>query len=117
MPKRKIDWSYHRPGCETCRKTAAWLERAGIRVASQVNCRKEPLDAAAATALARGSGRVCAMKGRKIVRLDLEKDQPDDETLRGLVVGPSGNLRAPTLRVGRTLIVGFSEQLYGEELS
>jgi len=29
--------------------------------------------------------------------------------LLGLLLGPTGNLRAPTFRKGRTLIVGFDE--------
>jgi len=28
------------------------------------------------------------------------------------MLGPTGNLRAPCLRVGKTLIVGFNEDLY-----
>ena len=32
--------------------------------------------------------------------------------LLGLLLGPTGNLRAPTLRKGRTLIVGFEEETY-----
>ena len=40
------------------------------------------------------------------------KDAPDDETLVGYLLGPSGNLRAPTIRKGKTLFVGFSEDAY-----
>jgi len=29
------------------------------------------------------------------------------------MLGPSGNLRAPTIRRGKTLLVGFNEDLYG----
>jgi hypothetical protein len=29
------------------------------------------------------------------------------------MIGPSGNLRAPTLKVGRTVRVGFDEGSYG----
>jgi len=32
------------------------------------------------------------------------------------VLGPTGNLRAPTLRVGKTLLVGFSEEVYRKQL-
>jgi arsenate reductase-like glutaredoxin family protein len=46
------------------------------------------------------------------VHLDLRKDQPDEATLTGLLLGPTGNLRAPTLRQSRTLIVGFDEATY-----
>jgi hypothetical protein len=44
----------------------------------------------------------------------MKKDKPDAETLAKLLVGPSGNLRAPTPRVGKTLVVGFNEEMYHE---
>ena len=53
-----------------------------------------------------------AARGKRILRVDLRRDRPDDATLRGLLLGPSGNLRAPTLRVGKTLLVGFDEATY-----
>jgi hypothetical protein len=28
------------------------------------------------------------------------------------MLGPTGNLRAPTLKVGKTLLVGFNEEAY-----
>ena len=34
----------------------------------------------------------------------------------GLLLGPTGNLRAPTLRKGRTLLVGFDEATYARVL-
>ncbi len=40
------------------------------------------------------------------------KDNPDDETLAALLLGPTGNLRAPTIRRGKTLIVGFNDDTY-----
>lgn len=116
MPK-KIDWSYHRPNCATCKKTEAWLEQHAVVVATQVNCKKEPLDAEAAIALARAAGQLYATKGQKVVHVDLKKDRPTDDELRALVVGPSGNLRAPTLKAGKTLIVGFQAELYADQLS
>ena len=36
--------------------------------------------------------------------------------MAGLLLGPTGNLRAPTLRKGRTLIVGFDEATYAKLL-
>jgi arsenate reductase-like glutaredoxin family protein len=50
-------------------------------------------------------------KGKKVVHLKL-KDQPDLEAIVPLMLGPTGNLRAPTLRKGRTLIIGFDESTY-----
>jgi len=55
-----------------------------------------------------------AMKGRRVVHVDLKKEKPDRATLASLMIGPTGNLRAPTLRKGRTLLVGFDEATYRE---
>ncbi len=55
-------------------------------------------------------------KGKKLVRFDMRHDPPDDDTLAAHLLGPTGNLRAPTLRRGRTLLVGFSEEAYRELL-
>jgi arsenate reductase-like glutaredoxin family protein len=49
--------------------------------------------------------------------LDLRKEKPDRATLEGLLLGRSGALRAPTVRRGRTLIVGFDEETYKKFLS
>lgn len=53
-------------------------------------------------------------KGKKVTEIDLKKDRPDDEALAKLLLGPTGNLRAPTMKVGKTVLVGFNEDAYGE---
>lgn len=55
-------------------------------------------------------------KGKKVVAFDLKKDKPDDETLLAHMLGPTGNLRAPTIRKGKTLLVGFNEDVYADVL-
>jgi arsenate reductase-like glutaredoxin family protein len=67
---------------------------------------------AEALALARSAGKIVVARGKKIVTIDMKEDAPDDDTLAGLLLGPTGNLRAPTLRQGKTLYVGFSEEAY-----
>ena len=57
-----------------------------------------------------------ATKGKKVIHLDLRRDKPDRATLEGVLIGPSGNLRAPTLRRGRTLLVGFDQATYARVL-
>ncbi len=71
-----------------------------------------PIQAADALTLARQANDIYAAKGQKVVHVNLKKDKPDDETLAKLIVGPSGNLRAPALRMGKTLIVGFNRETY-----
>jgi len=64
--------------------------------------------------LAQDVNELYVMKGSKIVHVDLKKDKPDSDTLAGMLLGPTGNLRAPTLKVGKTLLVGFSEEAYSK---
>ena len=52
------------------------------------------------------------MRGAKVSELKLTENKPDDDELTKLVVGPSGKLRAPTIRIGKTLIVGFHEETW-----
>ena len=47
---------------------------------------------------------------------DLVKNRPTDEELLTRMIGPTGNLRAPTVRVGTTLVVGFNEEAYRDVL-
>ena len=58
---------------------------------------------------------VHAAKGKKVVHFDLRKAKLDD--VLAVVLGPTGNLRAPTFRKGKTLVVGFDEATYREVLS
>ena len=55
-------------------------------------------------------------KGKKTVHVDLSGDRPDDEELLGMLLGRSGKLRAPALRTGTTLIVGYNGDILGEHL-
>ena len=61
--------------------------------------------------MAKTAGTIHVARGKKVVTIDM-RDPPDDDTLAGLLLGPSGNLRAPTLRKGKVLYVGFSEEAY-----
>ncbi len=67
-------------------------------------------------ALAAGVDEIYASKGKQVVHLILKTDKPDAATLKHLLLGPTGNLRAPTLRKGRTLLVGFDETTYAKVL-
>jgi arsenate reductase-like glutaredoxin family protein len=66
--------------------------------------------------LLEGANELVAAKGKKVERIDLRKGKPDKATVTRLMIGPSGNLRAPTLRVGKKILVGFDEDSYQEVL-
>jgi arsenate reductase-like glutaredoxin family protein len=65
-------------------------------------------------ALAREVDEIYATKGRALVHVNLKKDKPSAATLLELLLGRTGNLRAPVLRLGRKLIVGFDEATYNK---
>jgi arsenate reductase-like glutaredoxin family protein len=88
----------------------------GGKIADGAEASKVRLGPDDALALARKMDRVIAVRGKKVVVFDLNKDRPDDETLLAHLMGPTGNLRAPTAVVGRTLVVGFNEETYREVL-
>jgi len=79
-----------------------------------VNASKIRFDRAAAIALARGMKKIRSGRGKKVVVVDLETETIDDDALAAILLGPTGNLKAPTLKVGTTLLVGFSEINYRE---
>ena len=55
---------------------------------------------------------LCVAKGRKVVRVDLSSDdRPSDSELVGMMVSRWGKLRAPSLRVGTTFVVGFNQDI------
>ena len=53
-------------------------------------------------------------RGKRWLDFDMKKDSPPDDELLKAVMGPSGNLRAPTIVVGKTVLVGFHEEPYEE---
>jgi hypothetical protein len=77
-----------------------------------VDATKERRGRDEALKLARSVPHVVAARGKKVVVFDMQNDPPDDETLAAHLLGPSGNLKAPTLRIGDTLLVGFGEEAY-----
>ncbi len=66
--------------------------------------------------LAAKAQKLVAAKGKTIIRVDLGPKGATKEEMAALMMGPTGNLRAPTLLVGKTLIVGFNEEIYQEML-
>lgn len=51
-------------------------------------------------------------KGKKIVEVNLKKTELSEDEILKFVLGPTGNLRAPTLLVGKKMIIGFNEEMY-----
>ena len=65
-----------------------------------------------AVALLEAASSAHVAKGRKLQAFS-GRDRLSDEAVSALL-GATGNLRAPTLRIGDTLLVGFNEAVYAE---
>lgn len=111
MP-RNIDWFYFRKNCVTCKRAQDYLENNG-RVAKEiVDARLVRIEPASALELLQEATRLVVAKGKKVVDLNLKKERPDNDELQKLILGPSGFLRAPTIRIGKTYAIGFTEEMY-----
>jgi arsenate reductase-like glutaredoxin family protein len=100
----------------SCKKAQEFLETHSLTVGERTDATKERKGRDEVLALAKSAERVVVARGKKIVTFDMKKEPPDDDTLAALLLGPTGNLKAPTLRKGGTLLVGFGEDAYRQVL-
>ena len=96
----------------TCAKTQGFLAKHKVAVAARTDAKKATIKGDAALGVLKDVDEVYVAKGKRVVHVDLRREKPPRADLLGLLLGPTGNLRAPTLRKGRTLIVGFDEATY-----
>lgn len=101
----------------SCGRAQGFLAKKQVDTVELVDARKQFLKLKDALALVAEADLLICAKGQKVERVDLRAGRPDKATIERLMIGPSGRLRAPTLRIGRTLLVGFDEATYRELLS
>jgi len=61
--------------------------------------------------LAKGATKVIVAKGKKVAEF---KGGTASKEVVDAMLGPTGNLRAPTIRRGKTVLVGFNEGVFGK---
>jgi len=88
------------------------LEDHGIEAGELVPASRK-LGEAEARQLIRDAAKVWIAKGKKFEAF--EGGSADDEIV-GRMLGSTGNLRAPTIRAGNRLLVGFNEDTYRDVL-
>lgn len=97
----------------TCARVSKFVDTKQVKVKETVPASRK-LGREAALELCRAASRVVVAKGKHVRELVPGKD-PEDEIVEAML-GPTGNLRAPTTRVGKTLLVGFDEASFGRYL-
>jgi arsenate reductase-like glutaredoxin family protein len=88
-----------------------------VEVKEKADASKDRRGREEALRLARNADKVVVARGKKLVTFDMRNAPPDDDTLAAHLLGPTGNLRAPTVRTGKTLLVGFNEEAYQRALT
>lgn len=83
------------------------LEDKNATVSEERNSRKEPLDDAAVQQLLGESETVFVARGKKVREIAADQAALDD------LKGPTGNYRAPIVRAGGQLLVGFHPETLG----
>lgn len=105
-----IEWAYLRKGWASCKKAQEFLEQHNITIVEVLDARKNKLDAGRAWEKVENATSLTVAKGKKILEFNEIADKHDD-VLKN-IMGPSGNLRAPTLKIGNSYVVGFNLELY-----
>ncbi len=67
-----------------------------------------------AAAMAKAASRVVVAKGKKVS--EFKPGGKAGADVVAAMLGPTGNLRAPTIRRGKTVLVGFNEEVYSDAL-
>lgn len=101
----------------TCAKTQGFLARHKVAVAARADAKKATIRGDAALDVLKGVDDLYVAKGKQVVHVRLKGARPDRAELLALLLGPTGNLRAPTVRKGKTLVVGFDQATYEKVLN
>jgi len=67
-----------------------------------------------AAEIAKAASKLIVAKGKKVS--EFKAAEKDSREAIEAMLGPTGNLRAPTLRVGKTVLVGFNKEIYSASL-
>ena len=85
------------------------MEASKVQVTERVPASRK-LQAADARALLNSASTLKVAKGKKITEFTVADKVSKDAV--DAMLGPTGNLRAPTAQVGKTILVGFNDELY-----
>ncbi len=85
------------------------MEASDIKVLEKTPA-SQKLQADDAKGLLSKASKLIVAKGKKLSEFKLRPSAPDEAVQA--MLGPTGNLRAPTLRIGKTLMVGYNEEAF-----
>jgi arsenate reductase-like glutaredoxin family protein len=74
------------------------------------------VDSDGALALLKGITDLYVAKGKKTIHFDLANARPSDDEILKHILGRSGTLRAPAIRKGSVMVVGFNSEVLSDTL-
>ena len=95
----------------SCTRSGALIASTQTAVRETVDAKKQRYGAKDLAALFKGAKKIVVCKGTKVTELE-----PSPKMDVDLLLGPTGNLRAPTARLGTTWLVGFGEAAWKKHL-
>ena len=81
-----------------------------VGIKEEVDAKKRSYPGEEAWQVIAGADKVVVVVGKKVLEFSPQSADPGE--LLKKITGPSGNLRAPTLRIGRVYFVGFHPEIY-----
>ena len=97
----------------SCTRSSKFLDDHKIEPKEVASASKK-LAAADAAALAKAASRVVVAKGGNVSEFK-PGGKPGKDVIDAML-GPTGNLRAPCIKAGNTVLVGFNEKVYSDAL-
>jgi len=88
------------------------FDEKNITIDEAVEARKMKIADEDAWNLLSGAKKIVVGKGKKMLTFDPKTD--DKEEILKHCLGRTGNLRAPTLKIGDLMVVGFNDAMYEE---
>jgi arsenate reductase-like glutaredoxin family protein len=82
----------------------------GIKISEAVEARKQKIEGDNAWAILGSAKELVVGRGKKFQVYDPKKD--DKAAVLKVCLGRTGNLRAPTLKMGDRVVVGFNDDMY-----
>jgi hypothetical protein len=88
------------------------LDKRGLEIKETVEARKQKIAADSAWEILESAKKLVVGRGKKFQVFDPAKDEK--KAILKACLGRTGNLRAPALKMGDRVVVGFNDDMYAQ---
>lgn len=98
----------------TCKKAQEFLDQENVIISEKINANKIKYNSDQSWEILKNAEIIFVSKGKKEIEWITSKDEKN--LILKSVLGPSGNLRAPTWRIKNSFLIGFNIEQYKKVL-